>query len=266
MEGEITFEDGTYFSSPLLYFCRVVLSMNPSTHPLASRFAVNADTQVHTEFSTMFQLKITVFFTELLSVLLTPWILFFSLPPCSATIIDFFREFTVHVDGIGYVCSFAVFDFQLHNNIGKDAVDATASGNVPAGNTGARKRQKAQNNASGQKDYKMEKSFLHFKATHPDWQPDLNGSIFLDKVSRRTSTLAPNTKVEERSHSYDRARSTGSHSQYHRGRTRREMATMLEDEEEEENGWDNRPDSGSEEEGFMRDAGMVGLLQQVMKR
>jgi hypothetical protein len=40
---------------------------------------------------------------------------------------------------------------------------------------------------------------------------------------------------------------------------------MLEDEEEED-GWDNRQESGSEEEGFMRDAGMVGLLQQVMKR
>jgi len=194
MEGEIAFEDGTYFSSPLLYFSRVVLSMNPSTHRHASCFAVNADTQVHTEFSRMFQLKITVFFTELLSVILTPWILFFSLPPCSATIVDFFREFTVHVDGIGYVCSFAVFDFQLHNNIGKDAVDAKANADVPAGNTGARKRQKAQNNSSGQKDYKMEKSFLHFKATHPDWQPDLNGSIFLDKVSKRTSTLAPTRK------------------------------------------------------------------------
>jgi len=108
----------------------------------------------------------------------------------------------------------------------------------------------------------MEKSFLHFKATHPDWQPDLNGSIFLDKVSKRTANMDLGPTVEERSKSYDRA--SRSHI---RGRHRpreSEMATMLEDEEED--GWDNRPDSGSEEEGFMRDAGMVGLLQQVMKR
>jgi len=109
----------------------------------------------------------------------------------------------------------------------------------------------------------MEKSFLHFKATHPDWQPDLNGSIFLDKVSKRTANLGLGPKVEERSQSYDRAsrsRIRGRH-----GPRQSEMATMLEDEEEED-GWDNRQESGSEEEGFMRDAGMVGLLQQVMKR
>jgi hypothetical protein len=40
------------------------------------------------------------------------------------------------------------------------------------------------------------------------------------------------------------------------------------EEEEEEVGWVQKGDEGSEgeEEGFMRDAGMVGLLQQVLKR
>lgn len=108
----------------------------------------------------------------------------------------------------------------------------------------------------------MEKSFLHFKATHPDWQPDLNGSIFLDKVSKRTANLNLGPNVEERSRSYDRA--SRSHIRGRRRPRESEMATMLEDEEED--GWDNRQESGSEEEGFMRDAGMVGLLQQVMKR
>ncbi|CAG8542344.1 8435_t:CDS:2, partial [Scutellospora calospora] len=32
-------------------------------------------------------------------------------------IVDFFREFTVHVDGLGYVCSFAEFDFKRHGNV-----------------------------------------------------------------------------------------------------------------------------------------------------
>lgn len=62
-------------------------------------------------------MKIAVFFQELLSVLLTPLILGFSLPACSADIIDFFREFTVHVEGVGYVCSFAVFDFKRNGNV-----------------------------------------------------------------------------------------------------------------------------------------------------
>lgn len=68
--------------------------------------------QVHAEFSRIFDLKLTNFFKELLAVILTPFVLGFSLPTCSGAIIDFFREFTVHVEGIGYVCSFAVFDFK----------------------------------------------------------------------------------------------------------------------------------------------------------
>ena len=39
-------------------------------------------------------------------------LLLMSLPRCSDQIVDFFREFTIHVDGLGYVCSFAVFDFK----------------------------------------------------------------------------------------------------------------------------------------------------------
>ncbi|KAI1001563.1 Autophagy-related protein 9 [Podosphaera aphanis] len=67
---------------------------------------------VKKEFATMYQLKIVIFFEEVFSIIVTPLILWFSLPKCSDQIIDFFREFTVHVDGVGHVCSFAVFDFK----------------------------------------------------------------------------------------------------------------------------------------------------------
>lgn len=53
---------------------------------------------------------------EILSMIFTPFILWFSLPKCSERVIDFFREFTVHVDGMGYLCSFAVFDFKKGTN------------------------------------------------------------------------------------------------------------------------------------------------------
>ena len=62
-------------------------------------------------------MKIMVFVQEILSVILTPFVLWYSLPQCAPAIIDFFREFTVHVDGLGFVCSFAVFDFQRHGNV-----------------------------------------------------------------------------------------------------------------------------------------------------
>ena len=68
--------------------------------------------EVKREFAELYQMKIVIFLEEVLSIIFTPFVLWFSLPQCSDRIIDFFREFTIHVDGLGYVCSFAVFDFK----------------------------------------------------------------------------------------------------------------------------------------------------------
>lgn len=62
-------------------------------------------------------MKIIIFAQELLSVVLTPWVLWFSLPKCAPAVIDFFQNFTVHVDSRGYVCSFAEFNFERHGNV-----------------------------------------------------------------------------------------------------------------------------------------------------
>jgi len=62
-------------------------------------------------------MKIAIYAQELLSVVLTPFVLWFSLPDCAPALVDFFREFTIHVDSLGYVCSFAVFDFKRHGNV-----------------------------------------------------------------------------------------------------------------------------------------------------
>lgn len=75
--------------------------------------------EVKAEFSELYKARIIIFLEEILGVLVTPLVLFFSLPKCSDQIIDFFREFTIHVDGLGYVCSFAVFDFQKDQRTSK---------------------------------------------------------------------------------------------------------------------------------------------------
>lgn len=72
--------------------------------------------EVRTEFSQCYQMKVVIFLEEIMSIILTPFILWISLPKCSDRIVDFFREFTVHIDGLGYVCSFAVFDFKKGGN------------------------------------------------------------------------------------------------------------------------------------------------------
>jgi autophagy-related protein 9 len=60
----------------------------------------------------LYSTKVGIFLEEILSVIFTPLILWYSLPQCSDKIIDFFREFTLHIDGVGYVCMSAHFDFE----------------------------------------------------------------------------------------------------------------------------------------------------------
>lgn len=79
---------------------------------------------VKSEFSSLYDLKLVIILKEVLSVVLAPFILWFSLPKSCDRIIDFFRDFSVHVDGMGYVCSFAVFDFdQPTTNLKKSPMD-----------------------------------------------------------------------------------------------------------------------------------------------
>ncbi|KAI0032191.1 autophagy protein Apg9-domain-containing protein [Vararia minispora EC-137] len=121
---------------------------------------------VHNEFGELFQMKILTFAQELASVVLTPFILWYSLPPCAPAIVDFFREFTVHVDGLGFVCSFAVFDFERHGNV----------------KFGAPTKVKDERLMS--REGKMEQSFLNFTAAHPEWVPsDPSGSLYLSRMA-----------------------------------------------------------------------------------
>lgn len=135
------------------------------THYLPKHWRGRFHTEkVHREFSSMFDYKFVILFQELVSVAFTPFVLIFSLPQCTDKIVDFFREFTVHVDGIGYVCSFALFDFRRHGNprYGGDAAD------------------KYHRTRQG----KMEKSFLSFVANNPNWSPDEMGSLYLGKLQK----------------------------------------------------------------------------------
>lgn len=87
--------------------------------PASWRDRLHTD-EVRREFSQLYQVKISIFLEELLSMVLTPFVLWYSLPQCSERIVDFFREFTIHVDGLGHVCSYAVFDFKKTDNIAQD--------------------------------------------------------------------------------------------------------------------------------------------------
>lgn len=54
---------------------------------------------------------------EMASVVVTPFVLYFSLPKCAPEILKFVRSFTTHVEGVGDICSLSAFDFQRHGNV-----------------------------------------------------------------------------------------------------------------------------------------------------
>ncbi|KZV87378.1 APG9-domain-containing protein [Exidia glandulosa HHB12029] len=128
--------------------------------------------KTHEEFGALFDMKVKIFALEVLSVLATPFILWYSLPPCAPAIVDFFREFTVHIDGLGYVCSFAEFNFKRHGNVQFGAPSEATDERLMS------------------KEGKMEKSFLNFKAANPDWNPsDPAGSLYLSRLADLNTTM-----------------------------------------------------------------------------
>ncbi|KAG0372466.1 autophagy protein atg9 [Mortierella sp. AD032] len=142
------------------------------THYMPSEWEDKLHTdEVRKRFALLFEYNAMLFLMEFMSLVLTPLMLCLSLANCSEKIVDFFREFTVHVDGIGYVCSFAVIDFKRQGNV-KNGNQATGTVN-----------ERAISNES-----KMEKSFLNFKHNNPDWEPnDPEGSVYLSKLLKAES-------------------------------------------------------------------------------
>ncbi|KAH6681235.1 autophagy protein Apg9-domain-containing protein [Plectosphaerella plurivora] len=81
---------------------------------------------VKKEFSELYKLKIVILAEEIIGIFLASFILLYSVTASSERIVDFFREFTIHVDGLGYVCSFAEFEFRQDGPGVKQTSDAAA--------------------------------------------------------------------------------------------------------------------------------------------
>lgn len=110
--------------------------------------------EVRAEFSQLYQPKILLYVEELLSILVTPFILMFRLPKCSEQIVDFFREFSIVVDGVGVVCSYSMFPFKKGEN------------NLLTNRTGRRQDNDLREDYFMDKDNKMMASYHGFMETY----------------------------------------------------------------------------------------------------
>ncbi|XP_061878524.1 autophagy-related protein 9A-like isoform X1 [Entelurus aequoreus] len=120
------------------------------------------------EVAQLFQYKAVFILEELLSPIVTPFILIFLLRNKSLEIIDFFRNFTVEVVGVGDICSFAQMDIRRHGNPTW----------MSEGQTEASVYQQAENG-------KTELSLMHFTIKNPHWQPPLESSVFISHLKEK---------------------------------------------------------------------------------
>ncbi|XP_045907031.1 autophagy-related protein 9B isoform X1 [Micropterus dolomieu] len=138
-------------------------------HYMPDHWRGNANkSETRDEVAQLFQYKAVFILEELLSPIVTPFILIFLLRNKSLEIIDFFRNFTVEVVGVGDICSFAQMDIRRHGNPTW----------MSEGQTEASIYQQAENG-------KTELSLMHFTIKNPHWQPPQESSVFISHLKEK---------------------------------------------------------------------------------
>lgn len=117
---------------------------------------------IRNEVLELFPVKITLFGLELLSVIMTPIVLCFSMPNCVPNLLEFITKHAVHIEGVGDICDYACFDFTAY---GDTRFGAERDGRADRPNNG-----------------KMEMSCLNFHLAHPKWDANKNGQTFLRRI------------------------------------------------------------------------------------
>lgn len=167
-----------------LIFCpeQLMTAVLAHTHYLPIAWKGLAHTShVRAQFGQFFQLRAFCVLSELLSPITTPFILLFYIRPKALDYVDFFRNFTVSVVGVGDVCSFAQMDVRKHGNpewqpthstIG-DLTETTAT--PPTCET---------NKYTQGEHGKTELSLVHFTLTNPEWKMPSDAHNFVNGLKR----------------------------------------------------------------------------------
>ena len=124
---------------------------------------------VQNEFSQLFQFKLAGLIDELLSPILTPFVLYFNMRPMAQDIVTFLHDFTIDVSGVGDVCSFAEMNVKRHGS--PDWMSTNTTGPHQQTELG-----------------KTELSLVQFHIKHPTWQPPEEGATYLSKLKESMTT------------------------------------------------------------------------------
>lgn len=147
------------------------------------------DDIVKAAFSQMFRNKVLLFFHEVLSTMVAPVVLCYSLPSRAVDICAFVQKIKSEVTSTGDHCGFATFDFDLFNdenwegqqNIGEIQKKPTTSSALE-GNRSALYHKLKTSRQPQAKMGKMEKSFFNFKTIHPHWKCTSSGQDLVNRI------------------------------------------------------------------------------------
>lgn len=142
-------------------------------------------TVVRDQFAHLFQYKAVRIIEEVLSPVVTPLVLIFALRPRALELVDFLRNFTVEVVGVGDVCSFALMDVRKHG-----------SPQWRPGDGGDDEEQQSRVLSEVQPEHqqaqhgKTELSLMHFTLTNPNWVPPEGSTAFISNLKDRVCSEA----------------------------------------------------------------------------
>lgn len=134
-----------------------------------------ASPRVYQDFGRLFQYRVVTFAEEVAGLLVVPYLLLVRMPEAAEGIVDFFRTHTVRREGIGDVCTYALFGTRAPEAAANQGEDAAGEAMLLAGQVVHAPPRPA--------DMKMEHSLINFKAHNKAWRPDLASSAFLETAA-----------------------------------------------------------------------------------
>jgi hypothetical protein len=153
----------------------------------------------------MFTNKANIFLNEIISLVLAPIILCYSLPRSAEHICEFVMAAKAEVPGVGDLCGYSTFNFDQFNDYnfeGKMMGGGERRGEVAASVAELNDVEAASSRHPTPKAHhgKMEKSFFGFKVSHPKWICTKSGQTLLDRVAQFKEAETRILALEQQQH------------------------------------------------------------------
>lgn len=163
-------------NSPYLSRCNLVSELNAELENMASHThylpdswkGKGYDEKIKSALVPMFQFKAQHFVNEVMSLMVAPIILCFSLPRCADRLCQFIRDSKAKVPGVGDVVGYSLFDFDLFEDENWQVASSHGRNEYPT--ISALDLDEAANFQFKTRHGKMEKSFYSFKHNYPKWE------------------------------------------------------------------------------------------------